>query len=127
MSSRLEGQTKAYGVTTIISSNTYSETKNDKGDIIELDKIQVKGKTEPETIFGLFKDKLSLDERKLQESFLNAYKKGDYYKSIKSLDDLIKLNSNLVSYASAMKKRIKIYEKSGFPVDWKGVFIATEK
>ena len=53
LSSRLEGQTKAYGVTTIISSNTFSETKNDKGDIIELDKIQVKGKTEPETIFGL--------------------------------------------------------------------------
>ena len=69
LSSRLEGQTKAYGVTTIISSNTYSETKNDKGDIIELDKIQVKGKTEPETIFGLFNDKLSSDERKLQENF----------------------------------------------------------
>ena len=70
MSSRLEGQTKAYGVTTIISSNTFSQSKNDQGDIIELDKIQVKGKTEPETIFGLFNEKLSSDERKLQESFL---------------------------------------------------------
>ena len=119
LSSRLEGQTKAYGVTTIISSNTFSESKNDKGDIIELDKIQVKGKTEPETIFGLFSDKLSSDERKLQESFLDAYKKGDYQKSSKSLDDLIKLNQNLVSYASIMKKRLKIYEKSGFPDDWK--------
>ena len=127
LSSRLEGQTKAYGVTTIISSNTFSQSKNDKGDIIELDKIQVKGKTEPETIFGLFNDKLSSDERKLQESFLDAYKKGDYHKSSKSLDDLIKLNSNLVSYASIMKKRIKIYEKSGFPDDWQGVFVATEK
>ena len=127
LSSRLEGQTKAYGVTTIISSNTYSETKNDKGDIIELDKIQVKGKTEPETIFGLFNDKLSSDERELQENFLEAYKKGDYQKSSKSLDDLIKLNANLVSYAKIMKKRIKIYEKTGFPNDWKGVFIATEK
>ena len=127
LSSRLEGQTKAYGVTTIISSNTYSETKNDKGDIIELDKIQVKGKTEPETIFGLFNDKLSSDERKLQENFLEVYKKGDYQKSSKSLDDLIKLNANLVSYAKIMKKRIKIYEKTGFPNDWKGVFIATEK
>ena len=78
LSSRLEGQTKTYGVTTIISSNTFAKSKNDKGDIIELDKIQVKGKTEPETIFGLFNDKLSSDERKLQESFLNAYKKGDY-------------------------------------------------
>ena len=31
LSSRLEGQTKAYGVTTIISSNTFSEAKNNKG------------------------------------------------------------------------------------------------
>ena len=127
LSSRLEGQTKAYGVTTIISSNTFSETKNDKGDIIELDKIQVKGKTEPETIFGLFNEKLSSDERKLQENFLEAYKKGDYQKSSKSLDDLIKLNNNLVSYASIMKKRIKIYEKTGFPDDWKGCFYSNRK
>ena len=110
-----------------ISSNTFSASQNDKGDIIELDNIQVKGKTEPETIFGLFSDKLSSDERKLQESFLEAYKKGDYQKSLKSLNDLIKLNQNLVSYASIMKKRIKLYEKSGFPDGWQGVFIATEK
>ena len=127
LSSRLEGQTKAYGVTTIISSNTFSEAKNNLDDIIELDKIQVKGKTEPETIYGLFNNKLSSGERKLQESFLEAYKKGDSEKSLKSLNDLIKLNQNLVSYASIMKKRIKLYEKSGFPDGWRGVFIATEK
>ena len=127
LSSRLEGQTKAYGVTTIISSKTFLETEADKSDIIELDKIQVKGKTEPETIFGLFKNKLGSEERIKQEAFLEAYKKGDYDKSSNSLDDLIKLDANLVSYASIMKQRIKIYEKDGFPKDWQGVFIATEK
>ena len=127
LSSRLEGQTKAYGVTTIISSNTYSECKNDNGDIIELDKIQVKGKTEPETIFGLFSSELSSDEQLIQKNFLDAYKKGDYQKSSKSLDDLIKIDGNLKVYASIMKQRLKIYEKNGFPDDWKGVYIATEK
>ncbi len=127
LSSRLEGQTKAYGVTTIISSNTYSECKNDNGDIIELDKIQVKGKTEPETIFGLFSSKLSSDEQLIQKNFLDAYKKGDYQKSSKSLDDLIKFDGNLKVYASIMKQRLKIYEKNGFPDNWKGVYIATEK
>ena len=63
---------------------SFSESQNDKGDVIELDKIQVKGKTEPETIFGLFNEKLSSDERKSQEMFLDAYKKGDYHKSSKS-------------------------------------------
>ena len=127
LSSRLEGQTKAYGVTTIISSNTYSEVKNDVGDIIELDKIQVKGKTQPETIFGLFNNVISPLERKNQESFLEAYKNGDYAKSSASLKSLIDLGENLASYASLMQNRIKLYEKDGFPDNWDGVFIATDK
>ena len=127
LSSRLEGQTKAYGVTTIISSNTYSEAKGDNSDIIELDSIQVKGKTEPETIFGLFNNKLSSEEREIQEKFLDAYKNGDYSKSSKNLEDLIKLGKDLASYASIMQQRIKIYEKDGFPDDWEGVYVATDK
>ena len=127
LSSRLEGQTKAYGVTTIISSNTYSKVKNDIGDIIELDKIQVKGKTEPETIFGLFNNKISPEERKNQESFLEAYKNGDYAKSSASLKSLIDLEENLASYASLMQDRIKLYEKDGFPDNWEGIYIATDK
>ena len=127
LSSRLEGQTKSYGVTSIISSNTYSKVKNDIGDIIELDKIQVKGKTEPETIFGLFNNKISPTERKNQESFLEAYKKGDYAKSSASLKSLIDLGENLASYGLLMQDRIKPYEKDGFPDDWEGIYIATDK
>ena len=73
LSSRLEGQTKAYGVTTVISSNTFSVAKGNNDDIIELDKIQVKGKTEPETIFDYLA--MKPEERKLQD-LLEAYKKG---------------------------------------------------
>ena len=127
LSSRLEGQTKSYGVTTIISSNTYSKVKNDIGDIIELDKIQVKGKTEPETIFGLFNNKISSTERKNQENFLKAYKNGDYAKSSERLKSLINLDENLASYALLMQDRIKLYEKDGFPDNWEGIYIATDK
>jgi len=127
LSSRLEGQTKSYGVTTIISSNTYSKVKNDIGDIIELDKIQVKGKTEPETIFGLFNNKISPTERKNQENFLEAYKNGDYAKASASLKSLINLGENLASYALLMQDRIKLYEKDGFPDNWKGIYVATDK
>ena len=127
LSSRLEGQTKAYGVTTIISSNTYSKVKNDVGDIIELDKIQVKGKTEPETIFGLFNKIISPTERQNQENFLEAYKNGDYAKSSESLKSLINLDENLASYALLMQNRIKLYEKDGFPDNWKGIYVATDK
>ena len=127
LSSRLEGQTKSYGVTTIISSNTFLKVKDKGEDIIELDKIQVKGKSEPETIYGLFETKLTTIERKMQETFLKAYRKGDYSNSSKYLQELINLKKNLATYATIMKERIKIYKSKGFPKNWEGVFIATEK
>ena len=127
LSSRLEGQTKSYGVTTIISSNTFLKVKDKGEDIIELDKIQVKGKSEPETIYGLFETNLTIIERKTQEDFLKAYRKGDYLNSSKYLQGLINLKQNLATYAEIMKERIKIYKLKGFPKNWNGVFIATEK
>ena len=126
LSSRLEGQTKAYGVTTIISSNTFSNLGFNEN-IIELDRIKVKGKTEPETIFGLFSKPISSEERKFQDSFLGAYRSGDYAKSIQALNNLISLGKNLQDYALLIQKRIKIYETKGFPENWDGVFIATDK
>jgi len=126
LSSRLEGQTKAYGVTTIISSNTFSNLGFNEN-IIELDRIKVKGKTEPETIFGLFSKPISSEERKFQDSFLGAYRSGDYAKSIQALNNLISLGKNLKDYALLIQKRIKIYETKGFPENWDGVFIATDK
>jgi adenylate cyclase len=127
LSSRLEGQTKSYGVTTIISSNTFLKVKDKGDDIIELDKIQVKGKSEPETIYGLFQTKLTIIERKTQEDFLKAYRKGDYSNSSIYLQELINLKQNLATYAEIMEERIKIYKSKGFPKNWNGVFIATEK
>ena len=126
LSSRLEGQTKAYGVTTIISSNTFSRLR-DIENIIELDRIQVKGKTEPETIFGLLNKTISSEERETQESFLDAYKNGDYTKSSQNLNNLILLGESLKEYAILMKERLKTFEKEGFPPNWSGVYVATDK
>ena len=126
LSSRLEGQTKAYGVTTIISSNTFSKVGYNEN-IIELDRIQVKGKTEPETIFGLFSKPISSEEREVQDSFLDAYRSGNYAKSMQALNNLISLGKNLKNYALLIQKRIKIYEKKGFPENWDGIYTATDK
>ena len=43
LASRLEGQTKSYGITTVISNNTF-HTASSKDNIIEIDSIKVKGK-----------------------------------------------------------------------------------
>jgi len=58
---------------------------------------------------------------------LEAYKNGDYAKSSASLKSLINLGENLASYALLMQDRIKLYEKDGFPDNWEGIYIATDK
>jgi PAS domain S-box-containing protein len=52
LSSRLEGTSKQYGCDIVISENTYEECK-DKVIVRELDRIRVKGKNEPVSIYEL--------------------------------------------------------------------------
>ena len=52
VASRLEGQTKFYGVPVIIGSRTAEKAKGQFA-ILEVDLIAVKGKTEPQTIYAL--------------------------------------------------------------------------
>ena len=56
LSSRLEGQTKGYGVSTIICKNTAGKVSDLETEVLEIDKIRVKGKTEPETIYAILED-----------------------------------------------------------------------
>jgi adenylate cyclase len=52
LASRLEGQSKSYGVPIIIGSRTAQAAQKGLA-VLELDCITVKGKTEPESIFTL--------------------------------------------------------------------------
>jgi adenylate cyclase len=52
LASRLEGQSKNYGVTIILGSQTETLVRDDFA-MLELDVIRVKGKTEPEVIYAL--------------------------------------------------------------------------
>ena len=49
LASRLEGQTKGYGITTILCKNTAEAISNKSELILEIDKIRVKGKKDPES------------------------------------------------------------------------------
>ncbi len=50
LASRLEGQTKAYGISIIIGSRTAAAVAEEFA-LLEIDSIRVKGKTEPEVIY----------------------------------------------------------------------------
>jgi len=136
LASRLEGQSKTYGVSIVIGENT----KNKISDMatLELDLIQVKGKTEPVRIFTLLgKEELkSTNKFKQIESefnkMLKEYRSQNWEKAQTLLNSCKKKESlieefNIEGLFELYEDRIKEFIKSPPPKDWDGVFIATSK
>ncbi|MDA0781619.1 MAG: adenylate/guanylate cyclase domain-containing protein [Rickettsiales bacterium] len=136
LASRLEGQSKTYGVNIVIGENT--KKKIDDMATLELDLIQVKGKTEPVRIFTLLGDKelkISDNFKLLSDDFnkmLHEYRSQNLKKS-KSLLRSCKTHAakitaiNIEGLFELYEERIKEFEKNPPPKDWDGVFIATSK
>ncbi|MBD1912354.1 MULTISPECIES: adenylate/guanylate cyclase domain-containing protein [unclassified Leptolyngbya] len=74
ISSRLEGVTKEYGCDIILSEFTYQLCKDEVW-VRELDRIRVKGKTQPIAIYELIGDRQSPPDDETQE-FLDLYYKA---------------------------------------------------
>ena len=127
LSYRLEGQSKAYGITTIISSYTADEVMDHTKNIVEIDMIKVKGKSEPETIFGVTTDPVSDDEREILSEYLKFYRAGNLMKAKGSLERLIENSGALADYGSLMKERLLEITMEGLPENWDGVYEAKTK
>ena len=131
LSSRLEGQTKTYGMTAVLSSYTVDELQesNEKilDNIVEIDKIRVKGKKDPEIIFGLASEKISGDEKNCVKKYLKAFRDGDLKNALSELDNLSKINKQMKDFSSLMRERITALQKTGLPENWEGVYEATSK
>ncbi|MGB1540224.1 MAG: adenylate/guanylate cyclase domain-containing protein, partial [Rickettsiales bacterium] len=67
LASRLEGQSKTYGVDIVLGENTIKEIGDDFA-YIELDLIQVKGKTEPVRIYALLGESELLEDPAFKEA-----------------------------------------------------------
>lgn len=80
LSSRIEGLTKEYGVSIIVSENTFEKVK-DIFKFRKLDKVSVKGKTKPVTIYELCVD-YNEEFVKVFEKALEAYFSRDFRKAI---------------------------------------------
>ena len=131
LSSRLEGQTKTYGMTAVLSSYTVDELQESKEEIldniVEIDKIRVKGKKDPEIIFGLASEKISSDEKQCVKKYLQAFREGDLKKALSELDNLSNINKQMKDFSSLMKERITELQITGLPENWEGVYEATSK
>jgi adenylate cyclase len=117
LASRLEGQSKPYGVKIILGQRT-AELVKDEYTVVELDCIAVKGKTEGVKIFTLGETNPTL-----HDTYLQAYYRGDWTRAIKQCEKLIKLDNELKHYYENMLERMN----EGLPANWDGTYRATSK
>jgi len=135
LASRLEGQSKTYGVTIVIGEETYKNV-NDLA-CIELDLIMVKGKTEAVRIFSVLgDDKMALDPAfqaytKFHYELLVTFRSQKWDKvremeitARKMVDDL-GLDHNALY--DLYNERMAEYLINPPTENWDGVFVATSK
>ena len=130
LASRLEGQSKPYGVQIVLGPKT-AEQVQDEFEVLELDLIAVKGKTEPVKIYTItpFQDVIASS---VHQKFLRAYRNGDWKaakfyingypeKGILGLRD--GWNGKMAKYYDVMLDRMQ----DSVPENWDGVYRANSK
>ncbi|MEQ8497789.1 MAG: adenylate/guanylate cyclase domain-containing protein [Sneathiellaceae bacterium] len=131
LASRLEGQSKTYGVNIVIGDNTAAGA--DGFALLEIDLIAVKGKTEAARIFALLGDNRlagSASFRSLAEShaqMLHAYREQDWDKAAQIAANCQALEPGLTALYDLYLERIREYRQTPPGPDWDGVYYATSK
>lgn len=134
LAARLEGQSKTYGVDIVLGEATASAVGAEFA-VFELDLIRVKGKSEPERIFGLFGGadmQLSAEFQAVKaqnEALLAAYRGRDWDQASGALDQLSELpfEAPLSGYVALWRSRVEQARDVPPPADWDGVYTAQSK
>ncbi|MBY0382332.1 MAG: adenylate/guanylate cyclase domain-containing protein [Xanthobacteraceae bacterium] len=134
LASRLEGQSKSYGLPIIAGSRTAMAAK-DKFAILELDFITVKGKTEPEVIYGIIgREDVANSEgfqklRNLTIQMLACYRSRDWEGALAAIDRARGLDAapRLKELLELYSQRIAAFQVNPPASDWNGVFALTTK
>ncbi len=116
LASRLEGQSKPYGVDLVLGSRTADMVK-DIHSVTELDCIAVKGKQEGVKIYTLG------CETEEHKQFLKFYYAGEWKNALILLENLKEKNPALKKYYDMMTERLS----EAVPADWSGTYRATSK
>lgn len=125
LASRLEGQSKPYGVKIVIGPKTANAVL-DQYQVAELDLLAVKGKTEPARIFTVFPFHDPLGETQHMK-FLELYRQGHWEVASKYANDLKQCwKGEMNQYYDMMIERINEYKENP-PLNWDGVYRATSK
>ncbi|MBX3580455.1 MAG: adenylate/guanylate cyclase domain-containing protein [Rhizobiaceae bacterium] len=136
LASRLEGQSKAYGLTIILGDNT-AATVADTLAVLEIDLIRVKGKNEPERIHTL----LGVEELAGSEAFkalqsanrtmLEDYRAQRWDKAAEGVGRMRGLAErcglSLEGYLALYEGRLDFFRDNPPEEGWDGVYVAVSK
>jgi adenylate cyclase len=135
LASRLEGQSKNYGVDIVLGEEVAKRVENDFA-TLELDLIAVKGKSEAVHIFALLGDgKLCQTDAfrncvTLHKSMLAAYRQQQWQEAENLIAQCRQASRGIGALAGLYDMyadRIATFRTSPPPADWNGVFVATSK
>ena len=133
VASRLEGQTRSYRVGTVMGESVYALVSELA--VLELDLVQVVGKTVPERIYTVLGD----EEMAAGEAFqaleqahremLGSYRERDWEGAEKALERCRELGRDfaLERLYDMFERRVATYEMRPPSADWGGVFVAKSK
>lgn len=133
LASRLEGQSKTYGVHVVIGPLTREQAPDFAA--IELDLIKVKGKTKPANIYALLGDPAVARSAPFQAlaekhaEFLKVYRAARFEEAAKLMAEARVLGEpwNLDRLYYLYVKRMAAFASEPPPSGWDGVFTATSK
>jgi adenylate cyclase len=134
LASRLEGQSKTYGLPIIAGSKTALAAK-DKFAILEIDFITVKGKKEPEVVYtimgrhGVAESGAFQKMRDLSIKMMSRYRSRDWPGALTAIEQLRAADSEhkLSGLFELYVERIQTFQLSPPPKDWDGVYALQTK
>jgi adenylate cyclase len=132
LASRIEGQTKIYGIATLIGEETRSLAPEFAA--LEVDLIRVKGKTAPSRVYTLLggPDHAKTDAFRaleaMQAGFLVAYRAAQWEAAERALAQVRAAGGEeLARLCDAYAERIAAFRKNPPPAGWDGVYVAETK
>ncbi len=132
LSSRLEGQTKAYGVNILVGESTYKKASDLA--MLELDLVKVIGKEKPTRIYALFGDaEMAQSEtfkmwEDMHNKMLAFYRDQEFSKANVMLENSSSYaGERAQSIYEMYRERLEYIKNVTLPKDWDGVFEAKNK
>jgi adenylate cyclase len=131
LASRLEGQTKAYGVSNMIGETTRAAAPSWAA--LELDLIAVKGKQDAVRIYTLLGDAALAQSAEFlahaehHDRMLAAYRRQDWWAANNALAECRLFDPALAPLYEVYAERIAYYFENPPRPDWDGVFVAQTK